>query len=420
MAACSTATYTSAPNPNADLTDWLPPPDAGASPDVSEKPEPDAAACDPNASSVAPACAWTPRVDVTSGAPIEAGAAEGFIEVSFAIEGDVLVAGAFREGDDEKGAVYVLRRSPYGWRREARLADEASPVRDGFGRHVALSGDTLLLSSSRGVHMYKRVLGAWLPDGCLFGVASPNFITSVALHGDTAMVGLLSGAPYEGCFSTVLAFRRGRDGTWRNATVDGDDACGAPVLALTQTTALVAKGSSIRTVHVLALRNGDWVDDGTLPLGNYPDHGMTPSLALSADGTVAVVGLPGAERSAEEAGAVRVFRRGGCGWSLEAEIVPRAPLENGRFGYSVAIDDDALAVGSLLSGYTAAPDPSRAFLYVRGPEGWRESKSFEGPDGVGHAVALVNGQLIIAQHERLNAYGVAVRCMSAIDRDTPR
>ncbi|MCS6798265.1 MAG: hypothetical protein NZ898_07020 [Myxococcota bacterium] len=117
------------------------------------------------------------------------------------------------------------------------------------------------------------------------------------------------------------------------------------------------------------------------PAVMYPAAGFGRSVALSADGQLAVVGAPGISggSTAEAyAGYVYTFRRTSAGWTRET------PLEAGdppslQFGHSIALTPDGriLVVGAP-AAHSGEPWCGKVQVFERSTEGWSRRASFDG------------------------------------------
>jgi len=120
-----------------------------------------------------------------------------------ALNGDTLVAGADGVNGDQ-GAVYVFVRSGAAWTRRQKLVAIDGRSDEFFGQSVALSGDTLLVGAPSAdigetfhqgaAYVFVRNGAGWTPQQKLTandGAAIDDFGASVALSGDTAVVGAL-------------------------------------------------------------------------------------------------------------------------------------------------------------------------------------------------------------------------------------
>jgi hypothetical protein len=119
------------------------------------------------------------------------------------------------------------------------------------------------------------------------------------------------------------------------------------------------------------------------------DH-FGASVALS--GSTAVVGADQEDGGAlSNVGAAYVFVRDGITWELEQELTPPTAGINGRFGGSVALDDDTVAVG--------APGRNAVFVYTRSGTTWslqqQVGPGLAGGDHFGTSVALDGTTLVV-------------------------
>lgn len=289
---------------------------------------------------------------------------------SVAASGDIIVVGAHRESSsttginstpDEAaeyaGAAYIFVRTGTTWSQQAYLKPAAvgtTQAFDGFGKAVAVSGDTVVVgapfegSSTTGInsipnesaggagasYVFVRSGTTWSQQAYLKPAAVGTtqvgdvFGTSVAVSGDTVVVGA-----------------RGEDSstTGINSTPDeaSSDAGAAYVFARSGTT--WSQQAYLKPASVGTTQAGDQF--GT-------------SVAVSGD--IVVVGAPfedssatginsTPDESASAAGAVYTFVRTGTTWSQHASLKPSAvgtTQADDQFGYSVAVSDGTVVVGA--------------------------------------------------------------------------
>ena len=133
------------------------------------------------------------------------GAANDYFGFSVAISGETALIGApYRDiaGQADAGAVYVFTRSGGVWTQQQMLSAAAGAAGDRFGYAVALSGETALVGApyrdtagqadAGAAYVFTRSGGAWTPQQMLSagdGAAGDSFGISVALSGETALVG---------------------------------------------------------------------------------------------------------------------------------------------------------------------------------------------------------------------------------------
>jgi hypothetical protein len=272
------------------------------------------------------------------------------------------------------GGAYIFVRPAAGW-TSTGVPTSTLPSGDPnsqFGGTVALSGDgsTALEGSNaspaeapRSVYLITRPAGGWSAPAPVSAVLTPpvsiqslQFGWSVALShdGETALIGAPDvNAAYvyampAGGWSTVAP-------TAATLSVTGEHGCGLKVaLSGDATTALVSAAGAIPgygAAYVFARDGSAWSDQsapaailqgGTVQTGALHYN----ALALSADGSVALIGATSETTSAEFA---FIFVRPGTGWTGGATntiTAPTATLDNGglaagsEFGWAVALSGD--------------------------------------------------------------------------------
>lgn len=241
-----------------------------------------------------------------------------YFGVALAIAGDVAVVGAPGEDDrtTDGGAVYIYRHAGSSWVLDAELFPNDLQVEERFGNAVALSGDTLLVGAwtdnglglaSGSAYVFRHVGMQWVQEAKLLasdGAAGDWFGRSVALSGDTAVIG----AP-------------------------NDDDLG------------VNAGS----VYVFQRSGSTWAQEAKL-YGDDTFAGDQLGTAVAVAGDVLVAGAPYFSTAGPASGAAYVFRRSGTSWAVEQKLLPVSGAVLDYFGYSVAMADDTAVIGAPLDG----------------------------------------------------------------------
>jgi hypothetical protein len=240
-----------------------------------------------------------------------------------AISGDVVVVGARK--DSEKGlysgSVYVFRNNGSTWIREAKLYADDAQAQEYFGSSVAIDGDTIVVGANYGrkgdsqtgsVYVFKYNGSDWQQEAELFGNdlgAGDKFGYSVAIEDDTIIVGAPRHDDSETDSGAAYVFRRDA-GTWiqdPNFTGSGlfEKAYFGHSVALSGNTAVVG-----------AYRNDLDVDSNLLV----------------------------------DAGSAYVFRFDGSIWPEEEKLIPADAVGGEEFGWAVAISGDTVVVGAHKDG----------------------------------------------------------------------
>ncbi len=250
-----------------------------------------------------------------------------YLGYSVAIDGDVVVAGAY--GDDtngsDAGAVYIYEKPSSGWEdmnETVKLTAPDAATGDNFGKSVAISGDSAVIGSHSDDNTYLNAGAAYLfkknPAGWASGsevskftasdaAAHDAFGNSVAIDGNTVVVGAYNNDDAGTNSGSVYLFQKPLSG-WTDST---------------ETAKLTASDAM----------SGDF-------FGN--------SVAIANDAVL--VGAHQRDSNVgSNSGAVYFFKKPLAGWSSTTEnsrIVANDASAYGVFGVCVAMDGDSAVVGS--------------------------------------------------------------------------
>ncbi|MCP4961671.1 MAG: hypothetical protein GY925_20690 [Actinomycetia bacterium] len=149
---------------------------------------------------------WTEETKLTAG---DASPSDEF-GFAVALSGDLAVIGAPQNDDagTNSGSVYVFARNGGAWTEEAKLVADDASAGAHFGYTVAIDGDTTMIGafgdgelgpSAGAAYVFRRSVGAtWSQEAKIIGsgiVTNDHFGTSVALFEDTALVGTMEADP---------------------------------------------------------------------------------------------------------------------------------------------------------------------------------------------------------------------------------
>ncbi len=256
----------------------------------------------------------------------ETGAGQFGRSVALSADGSTAIVGAFAD-DGDAGAAWVFRRAGGSWTKPGTKLTAAEALGPAlFGRSVALSADgaTALVGGNGddrkagAAWVFTRAGEEWTPGPKLTGVGE-------------------SGA---GEFGTAVAL----DGEGTTALVGGaDDAGGAG-----------AAWVFARTGSAWSQQAGKLLADDETGAGQ-----LGYSVALSADGSVALAGGPA---DAMGTGAAWVFQPSRAGWAqVGAKLTGAGEVGAGAFGIGVALGGRRALVG----GNDDAGDTGAAWPYAQ-------------------------------------------------------
>lgn len=223
------------------------------------------------------------------------------------------------------------------------------------------------------------------------GVAEDFFGYSVALSGDTAVVGSFkdddqilgvdAGSAY--------VFTRS-DKIWRQqaklTAIDGatDDTFGGNVVLSGDTVVVGAmrdddKGENSGSAHVYIRSEGNWSHQTKiLAVDGAKGDAFGQSLALS--GNTVIIGAPRDDDNGEDTGSVYVFTRIGANWHQQAKLTADDGVDGDLFGISVAISGDTVLVGADLHD-AVAPNAGAVYVYTRSGNSWSQQAKLTAADG---------------------------------------
>ncbi|MGH9840105.1 MAG: FG-GAP repeat protein, partial [Blastocatellia bacterium] len=329
---------------------------------------------------------WTLQQKLTAGD----GAFGDDFGASVAISGDTVVVGAHLVdigANFDQGAAYVFTRSGTLWTQQQKLTSNDGAFNDFFGASVALSGDTVVVGA-RGkdigtnldqgaAYVFTRGGGFWTQQQKLtedFGAASDFFGISVAISGQTVVVGAESGNANKGAAYVFTS-----NGTF-----------------WTQQQKLIANDGAA----------GDFF-----------------GLSVAISGDTVVVGAPGGAIGANsQQGSAYVFTRFGTVWTLQQKLTAGDGAFGDDFGASVAISGDTVVVGALADDISANTNQGSAYVFTRSGGFWTQQQKLTANDGAandifGVTVALSGDTVVVgaefdaigANVERGSAYVFACR-----------
>jgi PKD repeat protein len=271
------------------------------------------------------------------------GAAEDNFGMSVAVSGDTVVVGAPYDDDKgiDSGSVYVFVSNGGSWVQQAKIIPEDGMEHDGFGYSVAIDGDTAVIGATSDLennghpgsaYVYVRSGGFWsqeaklTPDDSMTG---DMFGCSVALDGDTAVVGAY-----------------GNTGS---------------------------RGSA----YVFVQNGGIWSQQ----VGLYADDGAADDMfgySVSIDGSSIMVGAPYDDDSGTDCGSAYAFVNDGFDWVQQAKIISGDGVGGDNFGNSVSINADTAVVGA----YGDDGNLGSAYVFVQNGGIWSQQAKLMPAEGV--------------------------------------
>ena len=345
------------------------------------------------------------------------GADSDYFGYSVAVSGDgnTAVIGARYDDDrgSESGSAYVFTRSGGSWTQQAKLTASDGAAGDVFGYSVAVSGDgsTAVIgahgdddrgSESGSAYVFTRSGSSWTQQAKLTasdGAAGDIFGYSVAVSGDgnTAVIGAY-GDDDRGIESgSAYVFTRS-GGSWtQQAKLTASDGAAGDVFDFGYSVAVSGdgstavigaygdddRGSESGSAYVFTRSGGSWTQQAKLTASDGAAGDVFGySVAVSGDGSTAVIGAHGDDDRGSESGSAYVFTRSGSSWTQQAKLTASDGAAGDIFGYSVAVSGDGnTAVIGAYGDDDRGIESGSAYVFTRSGSSWTQQAKLTASDG---------------------------------------
>ncbi len=373
---------------------------------------------------------WTQRQKITS-TPRGVGAQFGN---AVAVSGNTMVVGARFDGTtaSQAGAAYVYVLSGGTWTQQAVLLAADGTVADKFGYSVAISENTIVvgaynddspLSNAGSAYVFVRSGTTWTFQQKLTAgdaAASDEFGVSVAVAGPTIFVGAHFADLPGGNSDAGAVYRFTQSGTvWTqtqkiipvggvifanffgeslavsgNKLVVGSPGADIPFTAAGSVYVFVESGGGVYLqqdkISIPGGANGDRFGSSVAIEGNTLISGATEYTPIISQPAY---------------GAAYIYEFNGSAWVSQGRIVASDGASVDRFGYSVAVSNNVVAVGAREDDTTVGPDAGSAYIFTRSGTTWTQTQkiaptdTFNG-DRFGVSVAMSFGNLVVGAAEK--------------------
>lgn len=290
---------------------------------------------------------------------------------------------------------------------------------DRFGSSVALSNDgTTAVIGAHGdnvnnheaagsAYVFKQSGDSWHQQQKLVAADGNTAVSlgiSVALSGDatTAIVGTLPDRDYSNEGGSLYIFEPSGDSWHQQQKLTPEDGENnswlGPAVASEDGTTIVCgshfdpgNNQPFGVAYIFGKSGDSWGHVATLTTDESDDpHNFGRSVAVSGDGTTAVVGNPRIDTTEEWTSSVYIFEQAGNTWHNQQRLTPDD--EQDTFGSSVAISGDGTTTA------ISAFDPDveaggSAYIFERSAEAWGQQRQLTVDDGevaFGEALAVSN------------------------------
>lgn len=270
---------------------------------------------------------WSEQAKLTA----SDGSLGDYFGFSVAVHGDTVAVGAYRDDDggSDSGSAYIYTRSGTTWNQQAKLIASDGLTGDRFGWSVDIYDDTALIGAyydddngarSGTAFVFTRSGTIWGEQAKLYPDDPKSFHffgLSVALSGDTALIGALG---------------------------DADN------------------GAEAGAAYVFVRTGMLWSQQAKLKgSDNVTDDEVGWSVALSGD--TALLSAIRDDDNGTDSGSVYIFVRNGTTWTEEAKLIPGDGAYRDFFGWSMGLSGDTALIAAHLEDDNGA-DAGAAYVFT--------------------------------------------------------
>jgi hypothetical protein len=324
---------------------------------------------------------WVPLEKITA----SDGAAYDAFGYSVAVDSNIIVVGAYYDGDAGAGtgSAYIFENIDGQWVETAKLTASDGAAYDYFGYAVACAGTQVLIgaygdddngSYSGSAYVFEKIDGAWIQTAKIVpddGIASANFGRAVSISSNSALIGAYADKVNNTYSGSAYLYEK-VDGTWTFAhkfSPDGGMAYDyfGNAVAVSGGNVLIGAygddnlGTSAGIAYLFEKNGGAWQAAGTLtaPDGAAYDYfGKTVAL----DGNRAVVGAYGDDDLGSYSGSAYLFEKTDGVWQMSEKLVAFDGGPSASFGDAVDINGSQVVVGAK-SHYVNSVRTGAAYLF---------------------------------------------------------
>jgi FG-GAP repeat protein len=298
------------------------------------------------------------------------GKRRNFFGYHVAIDGDTAIVGSpdiF--GSVNQSAYIYIKDASDNWTQYTKLTPSNVSPTYNFGSSVAISGDTALVGVGANsyvgvVHIFTRDgSGNWSEQNKIIASDASegdNFGSSVALSGNTVLVGA-SGDNDFGNSGSAYIFTRDASGNWseQDKIIASDASTGGKFgssIVMSADTMLV--GASEAAYIFTRDGSGNWNEQNKI-IASDASVGDNFGSSVALSGNTVLVGASGDDDNGGNSGSAYIFTRDGSGnWSEQDKIIASDASTGGKFGSSIVMSADTMLVGASEAAYIFTRDGS--------------------------------------------------------------
>jgi hypothetical protein len=279
--------------------------------------------------------------------------------VSISGDGSYALVGAYGDdtpvGGDSAGSAYIFSRSGSTWTYQSKITAPDQATQNFFGRSVSISGDGSY-----------ALVGAemWNPGGAAYIFSRSG--TSWTYQSKITAPELTPGDSFGGSVSISS------DGSYALVGAKWDDRPGQ------------TPSDNAGAAYIFSRSGTSWSFQSKITAPDQvPRDYFGNGVSISGDGSYAIAGAyADVVGPVGSQGSAYIFSRSGTSWSYQTKITAPDPGASDYFGWSVAISGDGsyALVGAYLDN-TPTSDAGSAYIWVRSGTSWTFQSKITAPDG---------------------------------------
>lgn len=336
---------------------------------------------------------------------IRLGAANDQFGTSVAIDGNTVAVGMpFKERllpitiIFNVGSAFIYTRSGTTWTQQQEINAGSLTGGDFFGRNISLSGNTVVTSAATSDKVWFRSGTSWSQQSSLTSSNSK----SVSASGDTALTSSLGFVRAFLRTGTTWAFQEeftageGETfGQFARAVALSEDGKTA-VVGMPNGDSDTATDAGKAYVYDFDENSNSWRQSAVLTASDGAfgdDFGV--SVSISKD-TIVI----GAELTGDNRGSAYVFTKTGTTWTQQAKLIASDGADGDRFGFSVDISGNTVAIGAIEANGHLPVDQGSVYVFIRNGTTWFQVQELHASDATGfeffgNAVSLKGDTLVV-------------------------
>jgi hypothetical protein len=315
--------------------------------------------------------------------------------------------------------------------QQQKLAASDGAASDAYGWAVAISGNTAVIGSpladvngnanQGAVYVYVQTNDIWLAQAKLVagdGSANDQFGFTVAIEGDTVVVGARAAAPGQKGAAYVFV-RSGATWTQQAKLIGTDSVNGdrfGEAVAISGNTIVVGAvlhnplGTTLLNegAAYVFIRTGlTWSQQAKLTASDPQDFNFFGQ-AVAIDGDTIVTGAIRSNGNVR-IGSAYVFTRTGNVWSQQAKLTANDEAYENQFGYAVSLSGDTAIVGAFGAKIGDANYAGAAYVFTRSNNTWsQEAKLTANAADIAPNIAFGGAVSLKSDTLAVGAYGTRI------------